>query len=372
MKQSVFQKRLQVLREKITNIKADTIWVVQPENRRYLSGFRAVDTQLNESSGSLVINQSHAILVTDSRYTTEAEKEARDFEVVTIKKELTEDLPELLSRINTKVLGFEGDFLSWKLHGQLKKVLKALSPPVALTPLKGLVEAMREVKDRSEIRAMASSAAMMAKILDEVIPKLKPGRTEKEIAWEIECLAHDAGADGLAFPSIVASGPNGALPHATPTNRKIRSKESIIFDVGVRLNGYCCDMTRTIFLETPGPKFKTIYQTVREAQLAALDKVKPGVQSTQLDSTARDIIRDAGFGDYFGHSLGHGVGLATHEDPRIMSKKSKRLDKGMVCTIEPGIYIPGKGGVRLEEMVVIEQGGPRILTEAAGYFYDFR
>jgi Xaa-Pro aminopeptidase len=168
----------------------------------------------------------------------------------------------------------------------------------------------------------------------------------------------------------VASGPNGALPHAVPTNRKIRVKEPIIFDVGIRMNGYCSDMTRTIFLGSPGPKFKKIYRIVRQAQLAALQSVLPGIDSTHPDKIARDIIKKAGFGDYFGHALGHGVGLATHESPRLGPRDPKKLEEGMVVTVEPGIYIPGSGGVRLEEMVVVSKKGPKILTKNER-FYDF-
>ncbi len=229
---------------------------------------------------------------------------------------------------------------------------------------------MREIKEQDEIRSMTAAADLMSKILSAVIEKPRPGKTEKEIAWEIEGLAREGGADGLAFPSIVASGPNSALPHAVPTDRKLRSKEPITFDVGVKIDGYSCDMTRTVFLNGATPKFREIYKTVRKAQLAALEQIRPGIKSTVPDSTARKIIRDAGFGDYFGHSLGHGVGLATHEGPRLGPEKPVDLKEGMVVTDEPGIYVPGLGGVRLEEMVLIEKDGPKILTRD-NHFYDF-
>ena len=370
MKISSFQRRLALLRGKLAGISPDTVWIIQPENRRYLSGFKAEDSQLTESSGSLLINEKAALLLTDSRYTTEAQKEARDFEVITLKKGLVEGHPYLLERLGTKILGFEENHLTWELHRQLSQKLKKVSPPVRLRPLKGLVEKMREVKDRSEIKKMERSADLMAEILEEVISGLVPGRSEKEIAWEIIRLAREADTEGMAFPPIVASGPNSALPHAVPTTRKIRGKEPIILDVGIKKDGYCCDMTRTIFLSTPGPTFRRIYQTVREAQLSALPEIRPGIESTHPDSVARDMIKDAGFGDYFGHSLGHGVGLATHEGPRLGPERPMKLENGMVVTVEPGIYIPGKGGVRLEEMVVIEGKGPRILTKD-GHFYDF-
>jgi Xaa-Pro aminopeptidase len=362
-----------VLRQRLSGSSeadADMAWIIQPENRRYLSGFRAEDTQLTESSGSLLIGELRSVLVTDSRYALEAEREAADFEVKILKDELVEALPPLVQGLGGRRLGFEQDYVTWGLHALVAEGLEALSPPVSLAPLNGVVEEMREVKDAKEIETLQSSGALISAVLDEVIAGLKPGVTERDVAWRIEGLAREAGAEGMAFPPIVASGPNGALPHAVPTNRKLRKNEPIILDVGVRVNGYCSDMTRTVFLGRPSSRFKLIYGTVRLAQLSALKEVRPGVYSNDVDATARQIIKDAGFGDYFGHSLGHGVGLATHEQPRLGPKKPVKLKEGNVVTVEPGIYIPGEGGVRLEEMVVIEPAGPRILTENH-HFYDF-
>ena len=370
MQRSSFKKRLTSLRNKLGPNSPDTIWVIQPENRRYLSGFRAVDPQINESSGSLLISKKKALLITDSRYTIEAQREVSDFEVITLKKELIKELPQLLARLKTKVLGFEEDHLTWRLHRELRKRLKGIQSSVRLVPMNRIVDRMREVKEQSEIKAMEASSNMMSKILNEVLSGLKPGRTEIDIARETERLVYEAGAEGVAFPPIVASGPNSAIPHAVPTKRKLGRKEPIIIDVGLKLNGYCCDMTRTVFLESPGPKFRNIYRIVRNAQLSAMEYIRPGADSTHPDSVAREIIKDAGFGEYFGHSLGHGVGLATHEAPRLGPENPITLSKGMVVTVEPGIYIPGKGGIRLEEMVVIEQQGPRVLTKN-NHFYDF-
>ena len=370
MKPSAFRDRVKALRGNLADMAPDTAWITQPENRRYLSRFKATDTQLTESSGSLFINETDALLVTDSRYITEAEKEAVDFEVITHQKGLMEIVPSLLERLATSNLGFEEDFITWGLHKELSRKLKKSSSRVRLTPLKGMVDGMRQVKEKAEINAIEASADLMCQILAEVIESLEPGRTEKEVAWQIEGLAREGGAEDLAFPPIVASGPNGALPHAVPTERKLRAKEPIILDVGVKVDGYCCDMTRTIFLGTPGPKFRKIYRTVREAQLFALQKISPGTETTLPDSMAREVIGEAGFGEFFGHALGHGVGLATHEGPRLGPEKPVELKRGMVVTVEPGIYIPGKGGVRLEEMVVIEKKGPRILTKDR-HFYDF-
>ena len=345
-------------------------FLIQGKAHENLSGFKAEDTQLNESSGSLLLSHEANFLFTDSRYVTEARKEARDFEITLFNKGLLEGLPELIGSLAIKKLGFEEDHLTWGLHQKLAKNLRKLVLPVRLSPLKGLVEDMRVNKDKDEIRAMEASADLMSEVLDEVIESLKPGLTEKSIAWQIEGLAREKGADSLAFSSIVASGPNGALPHAVPTTRKLGPGEPVVLDVGVKLDGYCCDMTRTIFLGKPNPKFRKIYKIVRQAQLAALKEIRPGVESTYPDSVAREIIKDAGYGEYFGHSLGHGVGMATHERPRLSPQGPVTLQEGMVVTVEPGIYLPGKGGVRLEEMVVIEKNGPRILTKER-HFYNY-
>jgi len=370
MDKSIFRKRIAVLRQKLAGMDCDTAWVIQPENRRYLSGFRAEDSQFTESSGSLFINESQSILATDSRYTLDAERESVDFDVQTLKKGLLDGLPGLLKRMGTENLGFEGDYLTWGLHRELSERLLEYSPSVGLMPLSGVVEEMRLVKDEPEIRTLEASADLMSDILDEVITGLEPGMTEKQVAWQIEGRIRESEADGLAFPPIVASGPNSALPHAVPTDRKLEKGDSVILDVGLRLNGYCSDMTRTVFLGGPSADFVEIYRTVREAQTNSLKEVRSGVMSNYPDAIARQIINDAGFGGYFGHGLGHGVGLATHERPRLSPLKPTKLKKGMVVTVEPGIYIPGKGGVRLEEMVVIEADGPRILTRA-GNLYDF-
>ena len=370
MDKSIFRKRITGLRQNLARMDCDTAWIIQPENRRYLSGFTAEDSQFTESSGSLLINETLCLLTTDSRYTLDAERDAVEYDVQTLKKGLVEGLPGLLKHMGTKNLGFEGDYLTWGLHRELSERLLEESPPVHLMPLNGLVEEMRVVKDELEIRTLEESADLMSGILDEVINGLVPGMTEKQVAWQIGGLVRESGAEGLAFQSIVASGPNSAFPHAVPTDRKLEKGAPVILDVGLRLKGYCSDMTRTVFLGDPSPDFMEIYRTVREAQTAALKEVRSGVMSNHPDAVAREVINDAGFGDYFGHGLGHGVGLATHERPRLSPLKPSKLEKGMVMTVEPGIYIPGKGGVRLEEMVVIEADGPRVLTKA-GNFYDF-
>ncbi|MBW1782567.1 MAG: aminopeptidase P family protein [Deltaproteobacteria bacterium] len=373
MENKVYLKRLAELRHRMTSAASapcDTVWIIQPENRRYFSGFKAEDSLFTESSGSLLINNNRTLLVTDSRYTLEAEKEAVDFEVKTLKQDLADELPGWVQQMGTQALGFEQGYLTWGLHRKVQERLLALSSGVDLIPLNDLAEEMREVKDNEEIGALEDAARLISDVLNEIVKNLKPGMTEKDVAWEIEGLTREAGAEGPSFPPIVASGPNSALPHAVPTDRKLKKNEPVILDLGARLNGYCSDMTRTIFLGDPDPDFRAIYRTVRHAQLAALKDVRPLVESTHLDTLAREIIREAGFGEYFGHGLGHGVGLAVHERPRVGPRNPVKLKKGTVFTIEPGIYVPGKGGVRLEEMVLVQDAGPRILT-VNDRFYDF-
>ena len=371
MNRTFFQNNLAELRRRLGETSTDTLWVARPENRRYLSGFEAADVQLDESAGYLLITEKRALLVTDSRYTTEAEAQVVDTEVVTTSGGFVKTLSDLLPRLGTRTLGFEPELVSWELHRKVSEVLEKLETVVRLEPVRGLVEGMREVKAPEEIQAMERASDLMSAVLDEVIPRMTPGRSEKEIAWEIEGLAREGGAESMAFDSIVASGPNGALPHAVPSDRKLQAGEPVVVDVGVRVDGYCCDMTRTVFPggSEPDELFRTVYRTVREAQLAGLEAIRPGVETTVPDGAAREIIREAGYGDSFGHSLGHGVGLAAHESPRLAPREPSKLRSGHVVTVEPGIYLPGKGGVRLEEMVVVEEEGPRILTRA-GHFLN--
>lgn len=370
MAEFLYPARVAALRRKLQVLDCDTAWILQPENRRYLSGFQAEDMQLTESAGSLLLGSQAALLVTDSRYTLQAQSEAVGFEVFTLRKDFLDDLPEVLARIHTTRLGFEGERLTWGLYRRLSKRLSALPSPVELIPMDSPVEELRLLKDTQEIRALEASADMISAVLDRVIEELEPGMTEADVAWRIKELAREAGAQGMAFPPIVASGPNGALPHAEPGPRRLQTGEPIVFDVGVKLDGYCSDLSRTVFLGEPSERFKTVYATVRRAQQAAIAEIRPGVSSTHPDAIARQVILEAGFGDFFGHALGHGVGLATHERPRLAPRKPVELQENMVVTVEPGIYLPGEGGVRLEEMVVIEKTGVRVLTNSR-HLYEF-
>ena len=368
MNQFIFENRLSFLRTKFESLGVDTVWIIQPENRRYLSSFKAPDGQLNESSGSLFITLDQALLLTDSRYTTQAQEEAAGFEVITHKEGLINALSDIFDRLNTRRLGFEAGYLIWDLYQKINEKASRHSPPLELIPFSDLVEEMREIKEPEEVDILSKSAQLMGDILSQVIEELRPGQVEKDVAWRIETLVREQDADGVAFPPIVASGPNSALPHAIPTDRIVGEDEPIILDVGARVDGYCSDMTRTIFLGNPPSDFKEIYHIVREAQLSALESISSGMKTNEADSIGRSFIEKAGFGDFFGHSLGHGIGIAPHERPSVGPLKPEVLKEGMVFTIEPGIYVPGKGGVRLEEMVVLEKNGARVLTTNKNFF----
>jgi Xaa-Pro aminopeptidase len=220
-------------------------------------------------------------------------------------------------------------------------------------------------KTQPEVAAIRKALRLAESVFSRVAADLRPGMTEKEAAWSLEKALREAGADGLSFPVIAASGPNSALPHAIPGDRPLQPGEPILFDWGVRLEGYCSDISRTLFMGKPDDTFRKVFQTVREAQEMAIAAIKAGADAKAVDNIARRHIEKMGFKDRFGHGLGHGVGLAIHEQPRLSPLSDKILEAGMVCTVEPGIYLPGWGGVRLENMIVVTSDGAEVLNETA-------
>ena len=354
--------RLARLRARMQEQPFDTLLVLQGENRLYLSGFTGDDGQFDESAGALFITHDQQLLATDSRYETQAQMEASGFEIYQYKESLASSLPEILRMLRTENLGFEAVRLSYlqfqKFHEQIEKELHSVS----LVSAENLVENLRMIKEPQEVETIKKSLALSESVFETVVDTLCAGRTEREIAWAIERGLREAGADSIAFPPIVASGPNSALPHAIPTDRVIRQGEPILFDWGARMNGYCSDISRTVVLGSPDDTFNKAYQVVKDAQSMAIEAMKPGVSTQAVDKIARDHITSKGFKDRFGHALGHGVGLATHEKPRLSPRHPMKLEAGMVTTVEPGIYIPGWGGVRLENMVVVTEEGVEVLN----------
>ena len=369
MPQPCIEARIDKLLRQLESDGVDAFWIIRPENRRYLSGFTAEDPQLTESCGSLVISPNDRLLLTDSRYTEQAKVETTSFDIITVKGDLISELPQILSKIGCSRLGFEAQYLVWGTYEKLKKAIEREKVGTTLVPLENRVEDLRKIKDQYEIEAIRASVEMITGIIEQVPQWLRPGMTEREIAWRIEDEARRRGAEAMAFPPIVASGANGALPHAVPTDKKIALGEPIVVDAGVKVEGYCSDTTRTLFFGEPKPLFIELYKIVREAQKRAIESIKPGTPTDVPDKVAREIISKAGYGEYFGHALGHGVGLATHEAPRLSPRNPEALMPGMVVTVEPGIYIPGRGGVRLEEMVLVTENGAEVLTKDLGFYF---
>jgi Xaa-Pro aminopeptidase len=355
--------RLEKLKARLHAQSIDTFWVLKEENRLYLSGFKGHDGQCDESAGSLFITRNRQCLATDSRYIEQAKNEAPNFEHVCYKRSPIDLLPEILKDMKTKRLGFEAGCLSYLEFQKVSEALKAGGISVDLVPCADMVEDLRIIKEDPELEAIRHSLAITESVLIAIVKELTAGMSEKEVAWSIEKKIREKGAEAISFPPIVASGKNAAFPHAIPTNRSIKTGEPIVIDLGSRLEGYCSDMTRTVILGKPDTQFGHVVQIVYDAQQRAVDSIKAGVGSKFVDKVARAYIAEKGFDGKFGHGLGHGVGLAVHEKPALNPTSDIILECGMMVTVEPGIYIPGWGGVRLENMVVVREEGAEVLNK---------
>jgi Xaa-Pro aminopeptidase len=349
--------RLRRLRTSIAEKGLNALLLSQPENLRYLSGFTG-------SSGWLLISGQNAILATDFRYVEQAKGESPDFEIIQIKQELRDWFPGLVSDLGWHKLGFEANFVSYDSFHKLSEAVKTKQVNLELVPTTGIVEQLRSIKEAEELKSIKKAVELVDAVFEQAKAIIRPGITEKEAAWEIEKLLRQGGSEGLPFEIIVASGPNSALPHAQPTEKIICSGEPVLIDMGARISGYCSDFSRTLFLGKADKTFREIYNIVLKAQTAAIEEIESGMDAPQADQLARSVIEQAGYGDAFGHSLGHGVGLAVHELPAIGPSSSDSLADGMVFTIEPGIYLAGKGGVRIEDMVVLKNGKAKVLSKA--------
>jgi Xaa-Pro aminopeptidase len=343
--------RLTKLRAILPEHDIDAILISQPENRRYLSGFTG-------SAGVLVITAERAVIATDFRYYEQVGRQAPDFELAKITDRLPDLLPEVLADLGVKRLGFESQNVTVEQLNTLSKATEG----VEWLPLENAVEKIRAVKDQGEIDALRRSAALNDAAFTHLLEVIKPGMTEREAAWEIEVYMRSHGASKVAFDLIVAAGPNGALPHARPGDQAIQPGAPVVVDIGCVLDGYCSDMTRTFCLGEPSSRYLEVWNLVLQAQEAAKAVVRAGATGVEADAAARDLIAEAGYGDYFGHGLGHGVGLAVHEGPRAGRLSEDTFQAGMSLTIEPGIYLPGEFGVRIEDLVIIDQDGIEILS----------
>ena len=339
----------------------DGLLVSQPDNRRYLSGYTAPDHGIQESSGLLLIPaKGRPYLLTDARFTLQAEAEAQLFLVELYSRGLLPLLERLINRLGLQSLAFESDYL---LHSTFQRLAgMANKRGLTLVPQLGLIEAMREVKSADELELLRASTRLNETVFQSVYATIEPGMTEREIALALELTMREMGAEGPSFPTIVAFGTNAARPHAVPTDRELQAGDLVLIDMGLIHRGYCSDMTRTFVAGRPDRTYIDRHRVVRAAMQAGIGAIRAGVTGAEVDRAARQVIADAGFGDHFGHSLGHGVGLAVHEAPRLSRTNRKKLRAGMVVTVEPGIYLPEWGGIRLENMVVVGEHGPEVLN----------
>jgi len=356
------KQRLHKLQASLRRRKLDAILITEPYNRRYLSGYTAADHGIQETAGVLLIPaKGSPYLLTDSRFVLQAEEEALGYTVTLYPKGLYARLKQLLPELSVRRLAFESHYFLHSSVAQMAKMADAIG--TELVPLTGLVERMRVIKSDEEIEALKRSVLLNERVFQLVYNTIDPGMTEIEIALALELTMRELGAEGPSFDTIVAFGTNAAKPHAVPTDRVLQSGDIVLIDMGLVLNGYCSDMTRTFVAGKPDNTYLERLHVVRKAQLAGINAIRAGAVCRDVDRAARQVIVNAGYGDFFGHGLGHGVGLAVHEEPRLGPRSRKKLQAGMIVTIEPGIYLPEWGGIRLENMAVVRQDGCEVLNE---------
>jgi len=346
-------ERADRLTERLRERGLDALLVTNIVNIRYLTGFTG-------TNALCLVGDGLRAFLTDFRYVEQAEHEVSGFDRVQGKRDLLGDLRDLLAPAGARRVGFEDHDVSVHRHGRLRS---ALPDSVELESAGQLVEGLREVKDEKEIAAIRAAAELATEVLEQLRETGFRGRTERQVAGDFEAEMRARGAEP-AFPTIVAAGPNGALPHATPGDATVLPGSLVVVDFGCLLDGYCSDCTRTLASGDPPDEAVAVYELVLRAQEAALGAVRAGAVCREVDGVAREVIAEAGHGDRFGHGLGHGVGLEVHEGPRLTqsAEDSERLEAGNVVSVEPGVYLPGELGVRIEDLVVARDTGPEVLT----------
>jgi Xaa-Pro aminopeptidase len=339
----------------VTELRArdvDCLVVTHAPNWYYLTGFTG-------ESGALVITGSGTTLLTDGRFTVQAKDETSGIKIELQKGALYSGLGELLRKAGVRRFGFDPGQLT---VSQWNAVRKAAGTKCRAIETSGLVEELRRRKDAGELALMRKAAILAGQVLEGALKLVKPGVRESEIGAEIEYQMRKRGASGASFETIVASGRRGALPHARPTSKRLRKNELVVLDLGVILGHYCSDMTRTVYLGRAPKRIREWYGAVQEAQAAGVAAVKAGITCEQVDAATRGVLTKSGLEKFFVHSTGHGLGLEVHEEPRIARGQAVRLEAGNVITIEPGVYVEGVGGIRIEDDVVVRAGGPEVLT----------
>jgi len=340
------------LREQLKNEEIDALLITNPYNRSYM-------TQFTGTAGVAVVSADDAVFITDFRYTEQAEKEIEGYRIVQHSTTMVEEVAAQIKSMNVKTLGFEKDDMAYGLYEQYNKEIEA-----DLKPVTGLVEKLRMVKTSAEIDILQKAAKIADDAFKHIVTYIRPGLTELDVSNELEFFMRKQGATSSSFSIIVASGLRSALPHGVATDKVIESGDFITLDYGALYEGYISDITRTIAVGEPSEKLKEIYAVVLEAQELAVKGIKPGMTGIEADAIARDHITSKGYGEAFGHSTGHGIGMEVHEAPSLSSRSEVVLEPNMVVTVEPGIYVPGIGGVRIEDDIVITEEGNERLTFA--------
>lgn len=328
----------------------DALIITSSINRRYVTGFTG-------TAGAVLITKGDAIFITDFRYTEQAAEQAKGFQIIEHKQLITKEIKDQLKNLNVKRLGFEKDHVTYSQFENYKKELE-----VELAPVSGIIETLRLTKDTAELEIMRKAAKIADEAFEHIQSFIKPGVKEIEISNELEFFMRKQGATSSSFDIIVASGFRSALPHGVASDKEIQAGELVTMDYGALYNGYCSDITRTVAVGEIDEKLKEIYDTVLEAQRRGVDGIRPGITGKEADALTRDYIKEKGYGDYFGHSTGHGLGMEVHEGPGLSFRSDKKLKPGMVVTVEPGIYVPEVGGCRIEDDVVVTESGNERLT----------
>lgn len=344
--------KLEKIRKKMDQHNIDGFLITSPINRRYVTGFTG-------TAGTALITATDARFITDFRYTEQAEAQVEGFQVVEHKKLMIDEIRNQVKESKVKRLGFEKDFVT---YGQYETYQKHLE--VELIPISGLIEEIRIIKTEEELDVMKKAAKIADDAFLHIQKYIKPGVKEIEIANELEFFMRRQGATSSSFDTIVASGWRSALPHGVASTKEIASGELVTLDYGALYNGYCSDITRTVAVGEIDDQLKEIYDIVLEANKRGVQEIKPGMTGKEADAVTRDYITEKGYGKNFGHSTGHGLGLEVHEAPTLSSRSKQVLKPGMVVTVEPGIYIPGVGGCRIEDDIVITESGNERLTFA--------
>ncbi len=345
-------EKLDRIRESFEENGIDGLLITSGKNRRYTTGFTG-------TAGIVLISRSDAKFITDFRYMDQAKEQAKGFDIVQHTGPITEEAARQAKAMGIKKLGFEQNDLTYGLYRTYEKQVEG-----ELIPISGIVEKIRLIKTEPEIKILKEATEIADAAFEHILGFIEPGKTELEVSNELEFFMRKKGADSSSFDIIVASGYRSALPHGVASDKVIEKGDLVTLDFGAYYKGYCSDITRTVAVGEPGEELKKIYDIVLEAQIRGMKGLKPGITGKQADALTRDYITEKGYGDYFGHSTGHGIGLDVHEGPGLSVKSDTVLEPGMVVTVEPGIYISGLGGVRIEDDALITENGNESLSHS--------